>query len=323
MNLTLLMNHSQFKTLERSGIVRRFEEAFRVATGFVMKLQPATGAGEASPFGAHANPFCALMACSQESKAVCRKTFAKIRDEAAEKLVPAQSNCFAGFAHIAIPVISAGEHIATVYGGQLMLEKPTRQAYERIEHQLVRLGLGDHLAELEHAWFNTPVVSARQLEAIMYLLETFAARIAKYAATQALEAVDGEPAAVTRARKFIQERFAEPLTMPDAARCVQMSPSSFSRMLKKSLGLNFTEYLTRFRVEKSKSMLVNPAESVRQIAFQSGFDSISQFNRSFRRYEGMTPTEYRASLTGGKPAVSTRQGDRQGHCERLNAAARE
>jgi AraC-like DNA-binding protein/ligand-binding sensor protein len=306
-SLTLAMNQSLFETLARSRIVRRYEEAFRVATGFVMKLQPPTAVGEPSPFGLHANPFCTLMSTRPESKAVCKKTFAKVRDEAADKLAPAQSCCFAGFAHIAIPVISAGEHIATVYGGQLMLEKPNKQAYDKIERQLIRLGLGDYLAELEHAWFNTPVVSEKQLEAIIYLLETFAARISKYAATKVLEAVDGEPAVVTRARRFIQERFAEPFTMPDAARYVQMSPSSFSKLFKKALGLTFTQYLTRFRVEKSKSMLVNPAESIRQIAFQSGFDSISQFNRSFRQYAEMSPTEYRASLADGDPAVSAQR----------------
>lgn len=302
-SLTLAMNHSLFETLARSRIVRRYEEAFRVATGFVMKLQPVSDSTQPSPFGPHANPFCTLMSGHPEAKAVCKKTFAKIREESSRTLAPARSCCFAGFSHVAIPIISAGEHIATLYGGQLMVDKPTKLAFDKIERQLIRLGLGDHLAELAHAWYNTPVVSEKQFKAIIYLLETFAARISKYAATKVLEAVDGEPAAVTRARRFIQERFAEPFSMPDAARYVQMSPTSFSKLFKKSLGLTFTQYLTRFRVEKSKNMLVNPAESIRQIAFQSGFDSISQFNRSFRQYAEMSPTEYRASLEGAEPTA--------------------
>ncbi len=295
------MNQSLFEALARSRIVRNYVESFPIATGFVLKLQPTTGNREIIPFGGLANPFCNMVACSPEAKEVCKETFRTIRDRVAETHQPGRSTCFAGLTHVAIPVLSGGEHIATIYGGQLMVQKPTKQAFEKVARKLSRLGLADKLPALEEAWFNTPVVTEEQIQAITYLLETFAARISRYAAAKILESSEGESTAVKRAKDFMQGRFAEPLTMPEVARHLNMSPSTFGKMFKRESGLTFTQYLARFRVEKSKAMLVNPSETIRIIAFQSGFDSISQFNRSFRQYTGMSPSEYRASLAGRDP----------------------
>lgn len=280
------MNQSLFDALARSRIVRIFEESFPVATGFVLKLQPVDGTKELNPFVSNANPFCRLMTRSPQGKAVCNRTFAAIRDKAAGTFEPSLSYCFAGFAHIAIPVISAGEHIATIYGGQLLLKTPTKQGFRKISPQLASLGLGGRLTELEQAWLNTPVVSEEQLKAMMYLLETFARRISRYASSKVLEAADGEPAAVTRAREFIQDHCAGPITLPETAGHVHMSAFTFGNLFKRVTGLTFARYLTRVRVENAKSMLAHPAVSIRDIAFQSGFETISQFNRSFRHVRG-------------------------------------
>lgn len=290
------MNQSLFDSLAKSRIVRRFEESFPSATGCMVKLLPAIETRHLSPIGANANSFCCLMSRSPEGRNLCNKTFTSIQRKASENLAPARCCCFAGFTHFTIPVISGGTHIATIYGGQLMLEEPSKRAFDKIARRLIRLGLGEHLSLLEHAWFHTPVVSEKELEAFVFLLDDFAARISKYAAARVLEGADSEPAAVTRARKFIQDRFAEPISMPDTARHLHMSPSTLSKMFKNVLGLTFTQYLTRLRVEKSKIMLAQPIVPIRTIAFQTGFESISQFNRSFRQYAEMSPTAYRASL---------------------------
>lgn len=297
------MNQSLFDALSRSRMVRSYEEAFHLATGFVLKLQPATDTDGLNPFGEHANPFCRLMGCSPQAKEICDKTFAAIRKKAAENGAPGKACCFAGITHLAMPVISAGEHIATLYGGQFMLEKPTKRDFEKVSRNFVRMGLGDQLKALEHAWFHTPVVSGTKLRAILYILETFAERISQHAATLLLEPFEDEPAVVTRARKFIDDRFAQPIAMPDAARHLRMSPSGFSKVFKRAVGITFTQYVARVRVEKSKKMLANPGATVRNIAFQSGFDSISQFNRSFRQYAGMSPSQYRESLEGADQAI--------------------
>ena len=55
---------------------------------------------------------------------------------------------------------------------------------------------------------------------------------------------------------------------------------------------------SRVRTEKAKNLLVNPYTRMSEVAYASGFESIPQFNRVFKRYVGTSPTKYRASLRG-------------------------
>ena len=58
-------------------------------------------------------------------------------------------------------------------------------------------------------------------------------------------------------------------------------------------------YLSRVRIEKSKNLLLNPNLRVSEIAFEVGFQSLTHFNRVFKKVLGQTPTDYRAQLLGG------------------------
>jgi hypothetical protein len=60
--------------------------------------------------------------------------------------------------------------------------------------------------------------------------------------------------------------------------------------------LNFTEYLSRVRIEKAKNMLLNPNLRISEVAFDVGFQSLTHFNRIFRRMAGESPTQYRQKL---------------------------
>jgi AraC-like DNA-binding protein len=62
-------------------------------------------------------------------------------------------------------------------------------------------------------------------------------------------------------------------------------------------GINFTDYLARVRIEKSKNLLLNPNLRVSEIAYEVGFQSLTHFNRVFKKLLGQSPTDYRAHLT--------------------------
>ena len=63
-------------------------------------------------------------------------------------------------------------------------------------------------------------------------------------------------------------------------------------------GVTFTDYVARARVEKTKQLLLNPNVRVSEAAYEAGFQSLSQFNRVFRRVEGQSPSAYREHLHG-------------------------
>ncbi len=81
--------------------------------------------------------------------------------------------------------------------------------------------------------------------------------------------------------------------LAEAAGACGLSAGHLSRLFHRSTGLTFQEYVRRFRLEKACELLVSSDHSVTRIAFDSGFQSISQFHRSFRAVYGERPMEYR------------------------------
>jgi AraC-like DNA-binding protein len=109
-----------------------------------------------------------------------------------------------------------------------------------------------------------------------------------------------EPPAMTRARQYITEHRAEDIALDQVARAVNMSAFYFCKVFKAGTGLTFTDYIARARVEKTKTLLLNPNTRVSEAAYEAGFQSLSQFNRVFRRVTGEPPSTYRDHLHGGR-----------------------
>ena len=119
---------------------------------------------------------------------------------------------------------------------------------------------------------------------------------ADYFRPASLQPRNAEPVAITRARKFIQEHQTDDLSLAEVARAVNTSTIYFCKLFKKVTGLNFTEYLSQLRIEKAKNLLLNPNLRVSEIAYETGFQSLTHFNRVFRRIAGQSPTNYRKRL---------------------------
>lgn len=102
-----------------------------------------------------------------------------------------------------------------------------------------------------------------------------------------------ESLVVTKAKSFIKKHYQTDLTLGQVASAVHVSPSYLSKIFKNSTGQSFVQYLTKVRLEKAKQLLRNYALTVDQIADQVGFGSNSYFAAVFKKYEGMTPSQYR------------------------------
>ena len=77
------------------------------------------------------------------------------------------------------------------------------------------------------------------------------------------------------------------------ARQAGLSESHFCRLFKDSSGLTLTDYVNRCRIDWAKRELLKPEARISEIAFLVGYQSLSQFNRSFVRIVGTSPTLYR------------------------------
>jgi len=86
------------------------------------------------------------------------------------------------------------------------------------------------------------------------------------------------------------------MTLSQVAKAVNTSSFYFCKMFRKVTGINFTDYLSRLRIERAKNLLLNPNLRISEIAFEVGFQSLTHFNRVFKRILGQSPTDYRLQL---------------------------
>ena len=103
-----------------------------------------------------------------------------------------------------------------------------------------------------------------------------------------------EPRDVWNARKFIEERSTEQLSLEKVAKAVEINPTHLSEKFKQVTGTKFVDYIARMRFEKARKLLEDVDLRISEIAFAVGFQSLSQFNRVFKKLSGTSPTEYRA-----------------------------
>jgi AraC-like DNA-binding protein len=95
---------------------------------------------------------------------------------------------------------------------------------------------------------------------------------------------------------YIRENYFKPIPLEKIAKIVKMSPFAFSRYFKKNSGAGFIEYLNRVRTNKACYLLRETEYPVHDIAMECGFASISNFNKQFRKTEGISPRDFRAQF---------------------------
>ena len=104
-----------------------------------------------------------------------------------------------------------------------------------------------------------------------------------------------EPVEIWKTRKFIEEHSGEELSLRTVAKAVNMHPNYLSERFKQVTGINFVEYVARTRFDKACRLLHDGDLRISEIAFAAGFQSLSQFNRVFRKLCGKSPTQFRAA----------------------------
>jgi len=294
MSDTAKSNRRVLEVLSESQMYRDYERAFTQGTGLPLRLQAPDMLKLIRYAKKQENPFCALMAKSNESCAQCYTLQCRVEEEA--QFEPKTLKCFAGLCETAVPVRVAENVIAFLHTGQVLLQRPEKVQFKHIAATLIKWGAEVDLKKLEEAYFNTRVLTLKQYEALIRLLNTFAKHLAACSSVLILQGKQKDSPAITRARSFIAEHADDNLSLAAVAHVVNMSATYFSEKFKEMTGISFVDYVSRTRIEKARNLLLNPNRRVSEVAFEVGFQSLSQFNRTFKKVTGESPREYRASL---------------------------
>jgi AraC-like DNA-binding protein/ligand-binding sensor protein len=285
-----------FDDLVRLPLVEYYEAAFRKATGVSLRIVPPDGTIPSLSFGASGNGFCGLLASTPTGCTTCLQAETRVRRRAASKLVAQQIYCYAGMTVVAVPVIIGGRHVATLLSGQVFRREPTERDFAMVMKMLGGNLDADWEKKARKAYFDTPVVIADRFQATLQLLNVFAQHLIDFAGRHVIACSETEPKPVASAKQFVQAHVEEPIMLEQVVQHVHVSRFYFCKLFKKATGLTLTEYVARVRVEKAKTLLVDPSLRISEIVFAAGFGSIPRFNSVFKRHLGMPPTEYRAAL---------------------------
>jgi AraC-like DNA-binding protein len=266
------------ETLTGSKIYQDYERAFSEATGLPMALRSVDSWQLPHHGRRFENPFCAMMAQKSRSCAACLQVQQKLSETSANE--PQSITCPAGLCDMAVPVRTGDQLVGFLTTGQIFRKKPTEAQFNRTIKLLAEWGVQADLSEVHEAYFDTRVLTSRQHESVMKLLAIFAEHLSMVSNQIVLQEQHSEPPVITRAKQFIAEHQSEELSLEQVAQA----------------GINFTDYLSRARTERAKNLLLNPNLRISEIAYEVGFQSLTHFNRVFKRILGQSPTEYRDQL---------------------------
>lgn len=97
---------------------------------------------------------------------------------------------------------------------------------------------------------------------------------------------------------YVQENFHDKITLDRASELVNMSKVSFNRFIKKRTGKTFIDYVNDVRIGYASIWLLEKDMSISEIAFTSGFNTIANFNRTFKKLKNCTPSQYKNEFSG-------------------------
>lgn len=287
--------HEQLlETLSRSEIFQTYERAYTEATGMPVALRPIETWHLPLHCKRRENPFCAMIAEKGSTCAACLQMQEKLAQSALDG--PCTMACSYGLCEMAVPVKLGTEIIGLLQTGQVMRQTPTPASFGRAVAQAAERGVDIDNAEAKAAYFATPVVSQKKLDSIASLLSIFADHLSMKSNQIAVQTANAEPPVITKAKQYIQEHHIDDLSLGQVAAAVHTSVFYFCKLFRKVTGTTFTEFVSRTRVEKAKNLLLNPNLRVSEIAYEVGFQSLTHFNRVFKKITGESPTDYRSHL---------------------------
>lgn len=108
-----------------------------------------------------------------------------------------------------------------------------------------------------------------------------------------LPAVAKDDLSIRPALEFIEERYAERLSLEEVSKLTSRSPSRFSRLFKEVTGLTFTDYLTSTRINMAKQMLATGQWTITEIAEKTGFCNVHYFGKVFKETTGVSPLQFK------------------------------
>lgn len=278
--------------LASTRLFAKYERSFSAASGLPLAIRPVESFQMPARSNKNENPFCALMAQSRKGCVACLQTQSEL--EASARARTRTIRCYANLHDTMVPIRIGQKVVAYLQTGQVALEPFGPDDFDRTHSELLIRGIEVNSKEARAAYFQSRCMPREVYNGFVKMLEIFAESLGSAANALVLTAkARKETGVVAKAIRHMERHFDQKITLTGIARVAGSSDRNFCKLFKAETGLTFVSYLTRLRVEQAMKALRESVRPVSEIAFACGFESIAQFNRSFRAVAGVAPREYR------------------------------
>lgn len=276
-------------------IMRQFYEIFSKLFKIKVVLRSPNGAIRV-PLGDPPSriPFCSALRKHEIGNFLCEKCD---RDHVRQVKTESRSlkyHCHVGMTEFIVPILLENEIIAVLIAGQIMDNKPSKESWLKVQAELTENGLdAQDFKNLEDLYYKTPIISPSIQKDLLTQLELFG----NYVANVQDQILQGELAysslIVLRAQSFIKDAFVNPISLGTVAKAANASIRNLSRQFISETGMTVLDFIHNIRISHAQRQLKNTDKSCLEIAFESGFGSIQQFNRVFKKISRTTPSDWR------------------------------
>lgn len=138
---------------------------------------------------------------------------------------------------------------------------------------------------------------AIELQVTKYLVKPVSKQNLLETIDECVALIDPTPEAahesIQKALDYIHANYHNPLTLQELSDIVHLNTSYFSALFKQSVGVNFLQYLTDYRIKEAKKLLATHHHSIEEISIRVGYNTSKYFIQIFKEYEKITPNQYR------------------------------
>jgi two-component system response regulator YesN len=139
--------------------------------------------------------------------------------------------------------------------------------------------------------FQKKIINAEELKEVIEIIRDFVKNVI---AENTMSRADNSDLLIKKAVQYINDNYNKKISLDDIAGYVGISKYYFSVLFKKERDITFSSYLNTVRIEKAKQLLKNPQITIGDVVYEVGFNDPQYFSKTFKKYVGMTVTEYRS-----------------------------
>ncbi len=238
----------------------------------------------------HVRSFCHAAKSTAKGATHCLACKALTIQKCHKSAKPYFGTCPFGLTEYVTPVYFDKNLICVIYVGHINAEDSAIK--KRIKRMAKRTGVDEYRLLLARPKQATGEQIARWSQ-IGELVKSYIIMLCQYFKLQNKSDMHW---CVRSINNYVNENYATALSLKRLAKLFFFNENYLGRLYKKEMGISFSDYVTRVRLEHACALLKNSNKSVIEISYEAGFNNVTYFNRVFKAAFGTTPTVYKANL---------------------------